>query len=120
MHETRRVGSRDIFRPGGDVPLYLLFSHTCGNGWLLDGEHAAEAAALVLSLRLMDGDAVDELQEVDDLVEWLDVALRGRRQVQFSHSVAAVMHADRVGELSRHLLHLQHVVEELHYIHDFA
>ncbi len=47
---------------------------------------------------------------------WL---LRRRRQSQFAHTVATVVYTHHMRELARHMIHLQHIVKELHNIHDF-
>ena len=98
VHEARRIGPRDILCSGGDVAAQLVAAHAQRDVGLFDGEHPSEAAAFVRTLRLADGDVGDEIEEVADFVKPADVALGGRRQSEFSHSVAAVVYADGVGE----------------------
>lgn len=75
MHETGGVGTGDILCARSHVAHNLVLTHADRDGGLFHGKHAAEAAALILTLRLVDGDAVLEFQQVDNLVVRLDVAL---------------------------------------------
>ena len=69
VHEARRVGTGDVFGSRSHVTFNLVLSHTFRYVGLFYGEHSAESATLVFSLRLPNGDAVHEFEEVDDLVE---------------------------------------------------
>ena len=69
VHEARRVGTGHILGTCSHVATNFVLAHSCGHGRLLDGEHAAEATALLLALGLVDGDSFNHLQQVDDLVE---------------------------------------------------
>ena len=75
VHQAGRVGTSDILGTSGHVALDLVLTHTHRHVWLLHGEHAAEATALVHALRLFDGDALFELQQIDDLVVFRNVTL---------------------------------------------
>ena len=74
VHQAGRVGTSDILGTCGHVALDLVFAHAHRHVGLLDREHTAEATALVYALRLFDGDALFELQQVDDLVIFWDIA----------------------------------------------
>ena len=110
VHQTGRIRSGDIFGTRSHVALDLILSHSGRNGRLLDREHTAESAALILAFRLVGGNALHHIQQVDNLVEWFDVSLRWRRQAQFSHTMATVVHTHRVREFARHMIHLQYIV----------
>ena len=68
VHQAGRVGTGDILGTCGHVALDLILTHAYRHVGLFHREHTAEAAALVHALRLFDGDAVFELQQIDDLV----------------------------------------------------
>ena len=68
VHEARRVGTSDIFGSCGHVAHDLVLAHSDGNVWLLHGKHAAEAATLVLAIRLVNGYARLEFKKVYYLV----------------------------------------------------
>ena len=57
VHQTGRIRSGNIFGACSHVALDFLLAHTGRNGRLLDREHTAESAALILALRLVDGNA---------------------------------------------------------------
>ena len=46
--------------------------------------------------------------------------LAGRTQAQLSHTVAGVVQAHLVGERAERMVHLDHVVQELYYVHDLV
>ena len=55
VHQTGRIRSGNKLSACSHVALDLLLAHTGRNGRLLDREHTAESAALILALRLVDG-----------------------------------------------------------------
>ena len=116
MHQARRVGTRHILGTGGDVALQLVATHLRRHGGLLDGEHAAEAAALVGTLGLDDLDAIDEAEQVLHLIELRNVLLGGRAEPQLAHAVAGVVEAHLMGEAAQRLADLHHVVKKLHHV----
>lgn len=101
VHEARRVGSRYIFRTCGDMAAYLLKPHPCRHSLLLDGKHSTESTALVWSFGFYNLYALDESQQVDNLVVSGDITFRRSRQAQLPHSVTGIVDAGLMGELSR-------------------
>ena len=100
------------------MALHLVLAHLGRDSRLFHGEHAAEATALVGALRLHDLNAIHQLQQVLDLVELVHVLLAGRTQSQFAHAMTGVVEAHLVREGAQALVHLHHIVQELHHVHD--
>ena len=78
VHQTGRIRSGNKLSACSHVALDLVLAHTGRNGRFLNREHTAKSAALILALRLVDGNAFHHIQQVDNLVERLDVSLRRR------------------------------------------
>ena len=77
MHQARAVGACYILSARGHVAFQLVDAHLCRHLWLLHREHTAESAALVNALRLADGYAFYERQQVLELRIFRDIALAG-------------------------------------------
>ena len=120
VHQAGTVGAGYVFGTGLDVALHLVLTHLRTDGRLLDGEHTAEAAAFVRTLGLYHLDAFYQLQQVLDLIELGYVLLAGRTQSQLAYAVTGVVQTHLVGELTQGLVHLHHIVQELHDVHDLA
>ena len=46
------------------------------------------------------------------------MSLRRRRQSKLAHTMATVVHTDLMREFARHMINLQHIVKELHNVHN--
>ena len=75
VHEARGVGTGDVFGTSGHVTLNLVGAHLNRHVGFLDREHTAKTAALIHSLGLLDGDALNHGEEVLDLGEPRFIAL---------------------------------------------
>ena len=113
VHQAAAVAARDVGSARTHVVLDLVPTHADTDLGLLDRVHPPEAAALIDTLRLDDLDAVDELEEVTDLVHVGEVTLTGRREVKLAYPVAAVVDADAVREAAGQGADLEVIVQEL-------
>ena len=76
VHQTRAVWTSDKFSTRLDVALHLVESHLGGYSRFLYREHATKATALVRTLWFHDIDAINQLQQVLDLIELVNMLLR--------------------------------------------
>ena len=119
VHQTRTVGTCYVFGTRLHVSLHLVLAHLSTDGSFLNREHATETAALVGTLGFYHLTAVDQLQQVANLVELLHMFFRRRRKSQFPDAMARIVQAHLVRECSKSMVHLHHIVQELNYIHAF-
>ena len=80
VHETGTIGTCDIFSTCGNVSLHLVLSHLGTDGSFFYREHATEATALILALRLYDLHAMHKMKQINHLVKRSDVLLAWRRK----------------------------------------
>lgn len=112
MHQAGGVRSGDVFGAGGRVAGHLCAPHGYRDGILLDGEHAAESAALVAALGLRDLNALDHGEQVAEFRVVGDMEFARRREPHHAHAVAGVVQADAVREAGVEPCGFHHVVEK--------
>ena len=99
------------------MTLYLIAAHLCRDSGLFDGEHATEPTALVRALWLNDINAVNELQQILNLVKRGHMLLAGRREPQLTDTVTRVVQRNLVWERAQSVAHLYYVVQKFDNIH---
>ena len=72
-----------------------------------------------MALGLDDVDAVNQLQQVLDLVERSHMLFAGTRQSQLAHTVTRIVQRHLMRERAQTVVHLHHVVQELDNVHAF-
>ena len=120
VHQTRTVGTGYESGTGLHVPLNLVQSHLRADGCLLHREHTSKAAALIRALGLQYLNAVNQVQQVLDLIKGCHMLLTGRTQAQLSDTVTGVVQAHLMGEGAEWMIYLDHIVQELHHVHNLA
>ena len=90
-----------------------ILAHGAGERLLLHREHPAEAAALVGTGEIHQGDSFQRGEERTHLVEPGHDALTAAAQAELPEGMAALMKADAVGKPTGDCLHMQHVEQEL-------
>ncbi len=77
VHEARAVRTCNVFGTSLDVALHFVKAHLRTHGSLLDTEHTTETTTLVRTLRLNDINAVNEREQVANLIELQNVLFAG-------------------------------------------
>ena len=100
MHEARHIKSGYDLGAGAGVVLNTVASHEAGNGFLSDGERAAEAAALIGPGQLDDLNATQLGEKLAHLIKRGDHPFGGAGEAEFAQPVAAHLESDFEGELT--------------------
>ena len=77
VHEARAIRTGDILSTSVNMALHLVKSHLCRDGSLLNREHTAKAATFIRTFRLNDVDAIDQQEQILNLVELRYMLLAG-------------------------------------------
>ena len=109
MHEARHIESGDDFCTGAGVVLNTVAAHKAGDGFLPDGEGAAEAAALIGPGQVDDLDATQLAQKLAHLIKRGDHLFGGACEPEFAQAVAAHLDSDLEGELAIDFHYLRNV-----------